>query len=96
MLESEYYVSSQTIQRIDKMTSLMMESGLNRYFQSFGEFKEKFFERSFAKEKNNEFQALNVVQLKRPAIFILCMYGITLIIFLIETALSKLWAWYRG
>lgn len=88
-LDSVGYVSDRVLARLNKVTSLMMESGLNHFYVSLTRFRRNFLERSFLDEEYDDFHALTIDQLRRPMILVLCLWMVALIIFIIEILIIK-------
>lgn len=94
-LESDHYVSNRLLDRIDKMTSSMMESGLHAFYMSLNSFKQQFFERAYFSQTDDEFRALTTQQLKRPMILIFGLWVLAVVVFMGEVCVIR-WNQWRG
>lgn len=88
-LESDNVVSQRTLQTIDKATSSMMENGFYRFYISIASFTQQLIEREYLEQNEEEFQALTVDQLKRPLMLLFALFGVSVIVFIIEHIISK-------
>lgn len=88
-LNSVGYVSDRLLTRINKFTSSVMQSGINRFYVSYTRFKRNILERAYLDDENDNFHALTADQLKRPMILVFCLWGVALIVFIAEIAVSK-------
>lgn len=78
------YISQRTINKIDKMTSFLMESGLDRYYRSFADFLFKLYSRNIYNEAKNDVQPITIQFMRGPLILYFYMLGFASIIFMIE------------
>lgn len=92
-LESDHYIPDRTLQRIDRMTSSMMEYGLFEFYTNFAAFKQKFIERIYLSEEDGDPQALTMGQLKRPAILLVALCAFAAIILIVEIVIFKWQNW---
>lgn len=88
-LESGNYVPERMTNRIDRTTSLMTENGLYQFYLSLAAFKQKFVDRAYLDEDEDDFQALTMGQLKRPMILLFCLWAVAMTLFMAEVIISK-------
>lgn len=83
-LESSHLVSERLIEKIDRASSAMMESGLHQFSTNLNDFKQEFIDRELEIGEENGFRALTMQQLNRPMILIFCLWAFAMIIFITE------------
>lgn len=81
------------LNKIEKATSSMMESGLYAFYMSLNSFKQQCMERIHLDETNDEFRALTAEQLKRPLLLVFALWTFALIIFISEHIILKWYNW---
>lgn len=89
-LDSNHYVTERLVRKIDGLTSLMIENGLNEYFASMDAFKRNFHDMKYSRVKDEEFKELTIDQLKRPMILMVGLLIFATVIFIIQIIVSKL------
>lgn len=68
----------------------MIESGLHEFYKSFAFIKEKYMQRAFKNQtEDDDTQALTAEQLSKPLILLFCLFGISATVFLAELAIFK-------
>lgn len=88
-LESENYVPDRMMKKIDKATSSFVENGLRQFYESLVDFRQKLIDRVHLSQLDDDIQALTFEQLRRPMILVFCLWGITIIILILEIFISK-------
>lgn len=90
------------MEKIDQISSSMMENGMYEYFGSLLEFKQNLLLRNSDVYEGYEFNVkddfirpFTMEQLKRPIELILFFYGLAILIFLIEIIVHK-WNMWRN
>lgn len=84
-LESNKYVPERMLNSIDKKSSAMMASGLHQLYIKYGEFVSEMHSKiEHREDENDDEQALTMDQIKRPLILVFYLWGITLVVFIIE------------
>lgn len=86
-LESNKYVPERMLNSIDKKSSAMMASGLHQLYIKYSEFVFEMHSKiEHREDENDDEQALTMDQLKRPLILVFYLWGITLVVFIIENS----------
>lgn len=78
------YVTEQMINQIDEMTSVLMESGLDRFYESFSEFLFNLYSRTNFDEARNDVQSITREFIKAPLLLYFRLLGVASIIFVTE------------
>lgn len=78
------YASQKTIKKIDKLTSSLMESGLDRFYESFANFLFNLYSRNISKQAENDMHPMNITFMRGPLILYFCLLGFASVIFIIE------------
>lgn len=101
-LNGDQYIPERIRNKLNKKTSFIMENGLQRFYESYGEYLEKSRE-IFSTHKGNDehddyeyydeddgFQALTMDNLRGPMILVLCLFAFSGVILLVEIIMFKL------
>ena len=96
-LENDGYVPTRMIDRIDKVTSSVMENGYYQFHKSIADFKLKLRARMLeiqnpmhtSDDDEDDFQPLTYENMRIPFMFLLYMYGLAVIVFFGEILYSK-------
>lgn len=89
-LQSNRYAPERMLDRINRVTSSMMENGVHNFYTSIVAFKSKIFQRiHYAQLPNDDMQALTAKQLIRPMILVFSLWGMAVILFIVEIIIFK-------
>lgn len=95
-VKTEYYIQSDRpvavrfLEHVNKVTDLMTESGLHEFYKSYAFLKEKYMQRAFMNQtEDDDMQALTVEQIKRPLFLVFCLFGIATTVFIAELVIVK-------
>lgn len=90
-LKSNYdYVPIRLMNKIDTVTESIAENGLKTFYISMDTFKRNFFQKTFLEHEVDESEALTLDQLKRPMMLVFILWGVAIIIHLIQKFVFKL------
>lgn len=89
------HVPERVLQKIDKTTSAMMESGLYPFYSSFSEFLSEFRMKQILNDDADDAYALTMEHLKIPLVIYLSLISFAFIIFIIELIVYKVKKIYR-
>lgn len=89
-MDRNHLVSERMKEKIDRTTSLLMETGINRFYESFNTFLEKHRAQKLVREEEDDSQALTAGELRVPLTFCSYLLGFALSILLLELIMHKL------
>lgn len=100
-LKGDQYIPERMRNKFNKKMSFMMENGLQRFYESYGEYLEKLREITSSLEKDDgndnyenfddeDFQALTMDNVRGPMILALCLFAFSCAIFAVEIIVFKL------
>lgn len=96
-LGSDHYVPERIASKIDSATSSFIENGLYKFYKSLDKFTQKLSKRMESSQTDDDdIQALSMEQLKRPMIFISCLWGLAMVLFIGEFIIFKLRQWQEN
>lgn len=87
-LESDHYVPERILKKINIITSLMIENGLNEFYKSYEHFLDTVYVDHYYYKSDGEIKLdqMTMLQLKRAVYLVLCLYGMAVIVFMCEKA----------
>lgn len=88
-LASEQHIPERMKKMIDETTSSMTENGLHYFYKSFTSFLQKLRVEELSDAEKDDFEALNVDELRAPLIFCCYLAGFSVLLFLVEMIVSK-------